>query len=165
LPPASITDWSTLLTAEAGAAATLMGLVFVAVSINLNRIMTYPGLPGRAAESVLQFLEVFIICTLALIPKQAESSLAVEILIAAVVLWACQVATLLYYLRIRKGHPWSWFWYRAVLAQCASVPFVIAGVQLVLGLPTALYWLAPGFVFSFVAGVVSAWVLLVEVVR
>ena len=165
LTPASISDWSTLLDAQAGAAATLMGLVFVAVSINLNRIMTYPGLSGRAAESVLQFLEVFIVCTLALIPKQAESSLAVEILITGTVLWACQAALQIHYLRLRTGHPWSWFMYRAVLAQCAAVPFIVAGVQLLLGLPTALYWLAPGFVFSFVAGVLSAWVLLVEVVR
>ena len=30
---------------------------------------------------------------------------------------------------------------------------------------SALYWLAPGFLFSFIAGGLSAWVLSVEVVR
>jgi hypothetical protein len=29
----------------------------------------------------------------------------------------------------------------------------------------AIYWLVPGFVFSFVAGILSAWVLLVEILR
>ena len=37
---ASVTaGWETLLAAELGAAATLLGLVFVGVSINLTRIM------------------------------------------------------------------------------------------------------------------------------
>jgi hypothetical protein len=51
-----ISEWNTLLSVRAGAAATLTGLVFVAVSINLSKILTFPGLPGRAAESLLQFL-------------------------------------------------------------------------------------------------------------
>jgi hypothetical protein len=63
-PAQSTLEWSTLLSGEAEASATLIGLVFVAVSINLNRIMTFPGLPGRAGESVLQFLEVFLIATI-----------------------------------------------------------------------------------------------------
>jgi modulator of FtsH protease len=53
-PP--IAEWSTLLAVEAGAAATLTGLVFVAVSMNAAKIMAFPGLPGRAAESLMQFL-------------------------------------------------------------------------------------------------------------
>ena len=63
---AALAEWSTLLTVEAESAATLTGLVFVAVSINLDRIMEYPGLPGRAAESILQFLQVFLISVVAL---------------------------------------------------------------------------------------------------
>jgi hypothetical protein len=39
------------------------------------------------------------------------------------------------------------------------------GIMLLLGNPDALYWLVPGFVFSFLAGIVSAWVLLVEILR
>jgi modulator of FtsH protease len=165
LNPPSISDWNTLLSVEAGAAATLTGLVFVAVSINLNRIMSFPGLPGRAAESILQFLEVFLICTVALVPRQSGQSLATEILTIGLILWGCQVATQIQYLRKRTGHPWAWFIYRAVLGQCATVPFLIAGVELLLGVPTALYWMVPGFIFSFAAGVLSSWVLLVEVVR
>jgi hypothetical protein len=48
-------EWYTLLAVQAGAAATLTGLVFVAVSINLAKIVVYPGLPSRAAKSILQF--------------------------------------------------------------------------------------------------------------
>jgi len=57
MPP--ISEWQTLVAVQAGAAATLTGLVFVAVSINLARILETPGLSGRAAESILHFLQVF----------------------------------------------------------------------------------------------------------
>jgi hypothetical protein len=51
------------------------------------------------------------------------------------------------------------------MSQFATVPFCIAGILLLLWNPDGLYWLVPGFGFSFVAGVMSAWVLLVEILR
>jgi hypothetical protein len=37
----------------AGAATVLAGLVFVSVSINLERVLAIRGLPGRAGESIV----------------------------------------------------------------------------------------------------------------
>ena len=65
-------DWQNILSVQAECAATLTGLVFVAVSINLAKIIAYPGLPSRAVESILQFLQVFFICTVALVPGQSS---------------------------------------------------------------------------------------------
>lgn len=158
-------EWNAFLAVEAGSAATLTGLVFVAVSINLNRIIAITGLPGRAAESILQFLEVFLVATVALIPRQPQWLLADEILVIGAVMWLAQVTGQIRYLRQRAGLPWSWFVYRAVLSQFAAIPFCVARVALLVGAPGALYWLVPGFVFSFVAGIMSAWVLLVEILR
>jgi hypothetical protein len=160
-----LAEWNNLFAVQAGAAATLMGLVFVAVSLNLNRIMSVTGLPGRAGESILQFFEVFLISTVALIPRQPEWILGVEILVIGFAVWVFLVAVQIRYLRNRAGHPWSWFVNRAVLSQVAAVPFLIAGIELLWGTPGAIYWLVPGFVFSFLAGIVSAWVLLVEILR
>jgi hypothetical protein len=160
-----ISEWTTLLAVQAGASATLTGLVFVAFSINQSKIMDFPGLPGRAMESLLQLLEVFLISTVALIPRQPERILAIEILAIGTVLWGCQIMGQVRYLKLRAGHPWRWFWYRAILSLLASVPFEVAGIELLLGTPGALYWLAPGFIFSFAAAIVSAWVLLVEILR
>jgi hypothetical protein len=162
---ASITEWDALLAVDAGAAATLTGLVFVALSINLSRILALPGLSGRGAESIMQFLQVFFISTVALIPRQPEQIFAIEVLIIAAVSWIAQVSVQVSYLKVRTGHPWSWFVNRAVMSQFATIPFIVAGVTLLLGVPGAIYWLVPGFVFSFLAGIVSAWVLLVEILR
>jgi hypothetical protein len=162
---ASITEWNTLLAVEAGAAATLTGLVFVALSINLSRILAVPGLSGRGAESMMQFLQVFFISTVALIPKQPQRIFAIEVLVLAAASWVAQVTVQIRYLKVRTGHPWSWFVNRAVMSQFATIPFLVAGITLLLGVPGAIYWLVPGFVFSFLAGIISAWVLLVEILR
>jgi hypothetical protein len=160
-----LAEWQTLFAVQAGAAATLTGLVFVAVSINLTKIVAFPGLPSRAAESIIQFLQVFFICTAALIPRQPAVAVAIEILSVALFSWAIQVIAHVRYARSRSGHPRLWLMIRIVQTQLASIPFFIAGIYLVFDLPPGPYWLVPGFVFSFVAGVANAWVLLVEVVR
>ncbi len=158
-------EWNTLLSVEAGAAATLTGLVFVAFSINQNKIMDFPGLPGRAAESILQFLQVFLVATCALVPQQPNQILGIEFLAISVFFWVAQIVVQIRYLKVRTGQPWSWFVYRAVLTQFASLPFCVAGIALLIGAASALYWMVPGFAFSFIAGGVGAWVLLVEILR
>ena len=161
----SINDWSNYLAAQAGVSATLTGLVFVAMSINLSSVISVPGLIGRAAESIMQLFGVLILSTCALIPRQPGAVLGTEILIVAAALWFCQTLLQVRYVKIRKGHPRSWLISRILQTQIANVPFFIAGVLLLRGTSAGLYWLAPGFAFSLVSGVVGAWVLLVEILR
>lgn len=160
-----LTEWTTLLAVLAGASATLTGLVFVAVSINLERIISFPGLAGRAGESLLQFLQVFFVAILALVPRESLKAFAVEILMVAGVSGILQLIGQLRYMRRREGHPLTWITYRMALSQIATAPFLVAGIELLIDFPSGLYWLVPGFVFSFVAGIFSAWVLLVEILR
>lgn len=160
-----LSEWQTFFAVQAGAAATLTGLVFVAVSLNLGRILAVAGLAGRAGESIVQLLQVFFVSTVALIPRQSLTVLAVEILAIALASWAAQAGGQIRYIRSRAGHPLSWLIPRTVMSQFATAPFCVAGVLLLWGNPAGLYWLVPGFVFSFAAGVLSAWVLLVEILR
>ena len=44
--------WTNFFIAAAGASASLAGLVFVALSVNINRILEYPQLPSRAAATI-----------------------------------------------------------------------------------------------------------------
>jgi hypothetical protein len=43
-----MTGWESFFVAQVGASAAVAGLVFVGVSINLDKILKYAGLPGRA---------------------------------------------------------------------------------------------------------------------
>ena len=163
MPPLS--EWQTLFAVQAGAAASLTGLVFVAVSINLARIIETPGLSGRAAESIVHFLQVFFVCTATLIPRQPMTCLAVEIFTVGLLSWAMQVATQIRHAKSHSGHPRVWLIVRTVQTQLASVPFIVAALLLLYGSPAGLFWLVPGFAFSFLAGVANAWVLLIEILR
>jgi len=149
----------------AGAAATLTGLVFVAVSINLSRILTVPGLTGRAAESMMQLFGVVIIATTALIPQETPVALGTEILAFGSLLWIVQTVLQLRYLKSKTGHPRRWAVTRIIQTQFANIPFCVSGILLLRGSPAGFYWLAPGFIFSLVGGVLNAWVLLVEILR
>lgn len=162
----------------AGVAATLTGLIFVAVSINLARIMEFPGLPERAAETIVQLLGAMTISLIALVPGQSALVLGVELAVAAAILWILQTRLQLRSfkkLRSNKandgyvaGQPFPLMRRRIItiaLAQLATVPFVLAGITLVLGTLGGLYWLVPGLIFSMTLGVATAWVLLVEILR
>jgi hypothetical protein len=165
LEAATIAGWSNYLSALAEVAATLTGLVFVAVSINLTRVLAIPGLTGRAGESLMQLLGVVAISTTALIPQQGASALGLEILAMTGLLWSVQTVLQVRYLTSKTGHPRYWGIVRIVKTQLANVPFLVGGILLLRGSTAGLYWLAPGFLFSLVAGVVNAWVLLVEILR
>jgi hypothetical protein len=59
--------------AVTGAAAALTGLLFVAVSINLDKILKGSALlPARAAETLAMLLFVVISCALVLVPQDVE---------------------------------------------------------------------------------------------
>ncbi len=45
--------WTDFLVASAGAAGALTGLVFLGITINVQQIISYPGLPGRAAATLV----------------------------------------------------------------------------------------------------------------
>jgi hypothetical protein len=157
------TGWENFFVAEAGASAALTGLIFVAVSINLSRILSFPHLPGRAAQALLVLLPGLIISTFGLVPGQSARLLGIEVL-AVGALGILGMS----WLQIRaRVHVQRRLWVISLVltSQLPLLPFVVCGVLLLLGSPRALYWLVPGTVFSFAAGVLSAWVLLVEILR
>jgi hypothetical protein len=160
------TAWESLFVAEAGAAAALAGLVFVAVSINLQPIMASPSLPGRALESVALLVGVLSVASIGLVPHESAAVLGFLIAFMGLVVWSAP--TILQLRDARRGHPGqsrAQFLGRRLLMQSATVPYVIAGLSVVLGVGGGLYWLVPAFLLSFLGAVASAWVLLVEIMR
>src|ERR1700753_1706008 len=62
--------WTDFFVAEVGAAAALAGLLVVAISINIERILKYPSLPGRAWQTLVMIGVALVIASLALLPGQ-----------------------------------------------------------------------------------------------
>jgi modulator of FtsH protease len=157
--------WESLFVAEAGASAALAGLLFVAVSINLARVLGSPGLPGRAGEAIGLLVGVLVVSTVVLVPGQSRTALGAELLAVGLLAWSVQVGIHTKAVRGRVGPSAAVLAGRIVLAQAAVLPFLVAGVSLLLGAGGGLYWLVPGVVACLVVAVLDAWVLLIEIVR
>jgi hypothetical protein len=157
--------WESLFVTEAGVAAVLAGLLFVAVSINLAEVLQHPGLPGRAAEAVGLLVGVLVACTFGLVPGQSRTVLGAELLATGLLGWSVQVGIHLHAARHRVGPSTGVLVGRIALAQAAVLPLPIAGLSLLLGAGGGLYWLVPGVILSMVVAVLDAWVLLVEIQR
>jgi uncharacterized membrane protein len=159
--------WENFFVASAGAAAALSGLVFVAVSINLQRILGSPSLPARAAETLMMFMGVLVVALCGLVPGQRVVSVVLEIGGTGLVSWIAAANRHMNAHRHPDLEPEArrWLWARVLAAQAATVPFVIAGASLVAHGESAMLWVAFGTVGSFIAGAFNAWVLLFEIHR
>ena len=163
-------QWHDFFLAQAGAAGVLTGLVFVAVSINLQKIVSDPrsGLAGRAGEALILLVGVLTVSVLVLVPAQGSGMLGAEVLVVGLAAWGWIVAIQLPRLRewgTMRAELRGPFVVRVVLGQVATLTLVIAGVAVLWVGPGGLYWLVAGTVFAILGALADAWVLLVEINR
>lgn len=156
--------WHDLFVAVASAAAALSGLLFVAVSINLDRILPSPLLPARAADSLAMLVTLLVISLLMLAPEQPPVLLGAE-LIAIGFLLLVRVARSPAYRHRPPDTPLHWVAVPAAVAVFSCLPIVIGGASQTVGIGGGLYWLLPGLVIGFAGAVYNAWILLIEILR
>ncbi len=157
--------WDSFFTAQVGASASLAGLVFVGISLNLTKIMGSGHLPNRAQEALLALLLNLLVSSLFLIPAQTAHSLGLEVLVAGFLAWWCVI--LLHVDNFRRMD--VAFRRRAmtaaVLGQVLFISVWVAGAVLLLAGPVGVYWLVPGLLLSYLVALANAWVLTVEINR
>ena len=163
-------EWNDFFLATSAAAGVLTGLVFVGVSINLEKIVSQSGsgLTGRAAEALILLLAVLTASILLLVPGQSISLMGGEVLVVGLAAYAWIVTIQVLHLRNWSTIPSSLrvpLVLRVTLAQISTLPTVIAGIAVLIVGFDGLYWLVAGMVFSTLAAMFDAWVLLVEINR
>jgi hypothetical protein len=159
----SAANWNELFVATAGATAALTGLVFVAVSLNIERILKMPGLPERALQTLMMLLTPLVVAIAGLIPGQTRTALGIEVLGLGLLATYGLGQTLRR--TIPGGREYQHPVFHLALTLPASVPFVIAGASLLAGWGGGLYWVVVGIVCGILGAAVNAWVLLVEILR
>jgi hypothetical protein len=159
-------DWSNFFLGELGAAAALAGLLFVAVSVNQQRILSLGRMADRGLEALGMLLLVIIVASLPLVPGQPPRYLGAEILLCGITillaLWPLQIA------------------YRAAVEplyrrqsglmvagnRAAMLVIILAGAVLLWrGDLVGLYFLPLGILMTFFAVGINSWVLLIEINR
>ena len=157
-------QWHDMFVAMAGAAAALTGLIFVAVSINLERVLKFPALPPRAVETLSILVGLLVLSVFVLIPGQSLTALGAEILVLGVIL-----GTALLVKRIRlpraAGQPRTWTVTPVGVILAATLPMAVAGISVLVRGGGGLYWLVAALILGFAGAVLNAWILLVEIHR
>ena len=158
-------DWAAFFAAELGALAALTGFVVVAISINLARILEIPHLPSRAGEALIGPVAALTATSLVLIPEQPAQLLGTGLVVIGLV---AVVGPIVFQTRawgLRKEATAVEWATRAAMNEGFSLAFVIGGAFISAAARSGLYWIAAGDVLCIIAIVMSAWVLMVEILR
>lgn len=164
LAVAEISEWSDLFVASAGATAALAGLVFVAISINIERILQLDGVPELGMVTLLLLVGVLVVSLFGLIPEQEDHAFGIELLVQSV-LWTSFIALLTARSASGLGQGEGRLTSRVVLPLFGTVPYLVGAVMLIIGSDMAMYWVFAGMLGAILAAVMNAWILLVEILR
>jgi hypothetical protein len=138
-------------------------LVVVAISINIERILNYPGLPERGLVTLLLLLGVLVVSLLLLEPGLSRTTVGIELVIEGVVVTVAVTALTL--ISRPRGEQESYLASALLLAAVGTLPFVVAGVSFLAEAGGGLSWVLTGFIAAIVGAMINAWVLLVEILR
>ena len=160
-----MSEWGNFFIAQVGASATLAGLVFIGVSINLTKIVAASRLVDYALEAIVVLLDVLVVSSLMLVPGQPTALLGGEVLIVGGVAWLL--------VSVRQGqnvrtleHQYRWAYLATVaFGQAATLPFLVVGIALIARGTDSLYGIIPGVICAFLDAFYLAWVLLIEIKR
>jgi hypothetical protein len=164
-----VAQWYGFFTAQVGATAALAGLLFVALSVNIARIMQFKWLPARGALTLVVLVGALLESSLALFPPVLGRFEVIATLVTATLAYV--VAWLLSDLfqnvpaqrRASSDYRRS-LMFNLATAQLATGAPIVGALMLLLG-ADGYPWLALGVLFSLVFGVLNSWVLLVEILR
>jgi len=155
--------WTDLAVIAGSASGALTGLLFVAVSLNRDRIAAHPPLRAEAAQTLVLFVLPLIISIVLVVPGTPNWVLGLELVTVALV--AGVTMALLSHGRHPVGEaPEDRL---AQLLDSVSLNLVTTLLVLVAGCielagDDGLYWLAPAIIAALVNGVINAWLFLIR---
>src|SRR5580698_3420450 len=149
--------WSTFFSAQTGASAALTGLIFVAVSINLAKIVAYPHLISRSAKALATLTGILIASTLCLAPVKSVTTLGIELICLGVLIWLLATISQRGASRHNRHATSAKKAFDVLLGQIAVIPLIVSGVSLIFHRGGGLTWLEAAVVLSFVAALLDAW--------
>lgn len=160
-----LSAWAGFFSAAAGAAGTLAGLAFVAISINLVRIIELPGVAGRAGETIVLLSGALVGSLIVLMPGLDAASLGRALAWSAVPTWALPLLIQLRAWRLKTFYKPIHAVVRMLCSQLATLPALWAVLGLIGWGPAGVGCFAVSVILAMLVAILNAWVLLIEIVR
>jgi hypothetical protein len=161
----AVDGWHDFYLLVGTAAATLVGLLFLSLSLNIEAITRDASADLRvlAAQTFTSFLNVVMLAVLFLIPDQVPLGLGLPLLgISGYGLYE----TVSRFSNVRRARPHGWgrgsVAIRFVVPAICFVALTIIAVSVLLGHTDGLYWLVPVMILLIVAASRNAWDLLLR---
>ena len=158
-------QWHDFATSFAGAAGALLGLAFVAISLNLDQILRDKVLPRRAVETLAFFAYPLAASLLIQLPGLSSTALGIgQVILAAGLITLTAVIDVPRW-RQERDNPLSWRLGHIVPAVLIIVLATVGAVATMTTSIGGLYWLAGAMAAATTTGLINSWVLLVEIKR
>ena len=157
--------WQDFFAVVALAAATVTGLLAVALSMNVGAIVGSPARIARAREALISLTVLLTLSIFVLIPEQGRMALGIELIVLSIVVLVMSVrleARTLGRLPPERRRRWLM---RLMVLNSATLAITIAGVSLVVGRLGGLLWLVHTTLICLVWSTYNAWSLTIRVPR
>lgn len=151
--------WSSFFTMVGGGVAALAGLIFVAMTLNLESMTKDATHKYRSINTLAGLTAVFVSCGLVLLPNQSHQAVGAELMLFSLV----GLVIFLYGFRqaFKFGsHPSK---YRLVIGTCLYTAELLGSIALVSGAISGLYIATAAILINVAFMISAAWLLVVGV--
>jgi hypothetical protein len=160
---AAVPEWTEFAVVVGGASGALVGLLFVAISINIGPITRSISLRSRGAQTLVLLVVPLLVSMLLAVPEQHYRALGVESLALVAV-----AGSVLFILdrrakRERESPRLARTLDHVTPNVVSLLLLTVAGVTLISERNVGLYLLVPGVLVGVVGGIVNAWLFLTKV--
>lgn len=154
-------DWQTFYFLVGGAAAGLVGLTFVAITVGSGLIakQDIAGLRTFVNPSLIHFIYVLVTASVVVMPTVTRMQLGILLVLAGLVSSGRALSTLpfmwqRYQQHVVDVHDWAWYF---LVPLAGYLMYVGTGTGLLLGTGQALNGLAWASILLLVAGIRNTW--------
>jgi len=162
-----VQEWHVFYATIAASAATLVGLLFVSMSLNVGMFSGTEniGLKRLASQTLLNFLHAIIFSLIFLIPRQTPIGLGVPLMCIGIVGLIRTVSNLrALFSNIPQRILRSTMFVRAAMALVAFLALIIVSfLVMVHANTTSLYWLVAPMILLLMSASANTWSLLIGV--
>jgi hypothetical protein len=152
-------QWSNFFILVGTGSATLAGLVFVALTINLRGVAKDATHRFRAINMLAGFTSVFVISALALMGHQPYLALGVEWLIVSVLAGAINTNGFVQAYRLHSSL-YALSLVRIIGGSACYLGQIVGSLLLIFGIATGIYVAAIAVIVTFVYLISGAWLLI-----